>query len=394
MTTDVSRISVIVPTYKEVENIPLLIDRLDVLRKQSPRLDFELLFMDDDSKDGSAELVRDKQLPWVQLITRTTDRGLSPAVLDGLRRAKNDILVVMDADLSHPPEVLPRMLAELELGADFVLGSRFTEGGTTDDDWGVLRWLNSKVATLLALPLAPVRDPMSGYFMLRKSTFEAGRNYNPIGYKIGLELLVKCGCKRPVEVAIHFQDRQFGKSKLTLKEQLRYLQHVRRLYIYKFAFISQLIQFLAVGGVGVLVNLLALTMALQLGLSTSASVVAAIAVSMLSNFALNRRFSFSYARSESALQQFLGFVSACSFGAIVNYFVTIALSRWISVVQLAALFGVIAGTGFNFLASRYWVFRIRHVAPTKSQSTDVSGGERKLREHERSLESEAADGNR
>src|SRR5690606_28173196 len=215
--------------------------------------------------------------------------------------------------------------AELEQGADFVLGSRFTEGGTTDDEWGIFRWMNSKVATLLALPLAPVRDPMSGYFMLRKSTFEAGRNYNPIGYKIGLELLVKCGCKRPVEVAIHFQDRQFGKSKLTIKEQLRYLQHVRRLYIFKFAFISQLVQFLVVGGIGVIVNLVVLTLALRLGFSTSISVVAAIVVSMLSNFALNRRFSFSFARSESAISQFIGFVSACSVGAVVNYVVTMAL---------------------------------------------------------------------
>src|SRR5690606_37858676 len=172
--------------------------------------------------------------------------------------------------------------------------------------------------------------------------------------------------KRPVEVAIHFQDRQFGKSKLTIKEQLRYLQHVRRLYIFKFAFISQLVQFLVVGGIGVIVNLVVLTLALRLGFSTSISVVAAIVVSMLSNFALNRRFSFSFARSESAISQFIGFVSACSVGAVVNYVVTMALTPWISVVQLAALIGVIAGTGFNFLASRYWVFRIRHVATSKT----------------------------
>src|SRR5690349_15415001 len=106
----------------------------------------------------------------------------------------------MDADLSHPPEALPGMLTKLREGADFVLGSRYVRGGTTSDDWGVLRWLNSRVATWLARPLTSVRDPMSGFFALRRSTFEAGREFNPIGYKIGLELIVKCGCERVVEV--------------------------------------------------------------------------------------------------------------------------------------------------------------------------------------------------
>ena len=102
----------------------------------------------------------------------------------------------MDADLSHPPEVLPAMLAKLDGGADFVLGSRYVSGGTTSHDWGFLRWLNSRVATLLARPLTSVRDPMSGFFALRRSTFELGKDFNPVGYKIGLELIVKCGCER------------------------------------------------------------------------------------------------------------------------------------------------------------------------------------------------------
>jgi dolichol-phosphate mannosyltransferase len=361
-------LSVVVPTYKEVENIPLLVQRVKDL-KAAAGLDVELLFMDDDSRDGSKELVEGLGLPWVTLHTRTSDRGLSPAVLDGLRRSRGDVFVVMDADLSHPPEVLPGMLAELDAGADFVLGSRFVNGGTTDDNWGIFRWLNSKFATLLALPLAPVKDPMSGFFMIRRATFERGRDYNPIGYKIGLELLVKCNCRRPVEVPIHFQDRQFGKSKLSLKEQLRYLQHIRRLYIFRFAFFSQLFQFLVVGGLGLAVNLILLTLGLQLGLGMNLSVVVAIAVSMVSNFFLNRRFSFSYARTQSALQQFLGFVSACSAGAVVNYIATMGVAPFVSVPQIAATLGVIAGTGFNFLASRYWVFRIRHVADKPPPST-------------------------
>lgn len=351
-----------VPTYKEVENIPLLVERLAKVRDQLG-WDLEVLFMDDDSRDGSAEKVVSLGLPWVTLVTRTKDRGLSQAVLDGLSRARGEVLAVMDADLSHPPEALPAMLAELDRGADFVIGSRFVEGGTTDDDWGLFRWLNSRIATLLAYPLASVEDPMSGYFMLRRATFAAGKNYNPIGYKIGLELLVKCNCRHTAEVPIHFTDRQLGESKLSLKEQLRYLRHIRRLYIHKFGVFSSLIQFLLVGASGLVVNLLVLTALLAVSVNTEVALVLAIALSMVWNFFLNRRFSFGYAREAPILRQFWGFVSACSLGAVVNYFVALWMLRLVDYPQLAATIGVIAATGFNFLASRLFVFRKEHVIP-------------------------------
>lgn len=354
------RVSVIVPTYKEVENIPLLVERLRTLR-ETTHWEIDVLFMDDDSRDGSADLVAKLELPWVKLITRTTDRGLSQAVLDGLRQARGDVFVVMDADLSHPPEALPAMLTKLDAGADFVVGSRFVQGGTTDDDWGLFRWLNSRVATLLAYPLTTIEDPMSGFFMLRRSTFEAHDGYNPIGYKIGLELLVKCDCRNAREVPIHFADRRLGQSKLSFKEQLRYIQHIRRLYIHRFPFWSQLSQFLVVGASGLAINLLVLTAALATGLDLKPAIVIAIALSMVWNFALNRRFSFSGSRDESIVRQFWEFVSACAIGAVVNYFVTMAATSWFSVPQLAAVVGVVAATGFNFTASRLYVFKRRHV---------------------------------
>jgi dolichol-phosphate mannosyltransferase len=362
--THAQTLTVVVPTYKEVANIPLLVERLNAVREQSGvRLD--VLLMDDDSRDGSAELVEQLRLPWVKLITRTQDRGLSQAVLDGLRRSTSDVLVVMDADLSHPPEVLPQMLAQLEDGADFVVGSRFVEGGTTDDDWGLFRWLNSRVATLLAMPLTTIQDPMSGFFMLRRSTFEAGRDFSPVGYKIGLELYVKCHCRDAREVPIHFADRQFGESKLSLKEQLRYLRHIRRLYAYRFGIWSQLIQFLIVGASGLVVNLALLTVFLWLGVEAKLAVVLAIVLSMVWNFILNRRSSFSYARDGSIVRQFIGFVSACSVGAVVNYFITLYAMESLGQPQLAATQGVVAATGFNFAASRLVVFRQKHVVPKK-----------------------------
>lgn len=357
-------ITVVVPTYKEVENIPLLVERLAAVRAtQGWQLD--VLFMDDDSRDGSAEQVAQLGLPWVRLITRTSDRGLSEAVLDGLRQAQGEMLVVMDADLSHPPEALPAMLAQLADGAEMVVGSRFIEGGTTDDDWGVFRWLNSRVATLLAFPLTTIDDPMSGFFMLSRETFESHTGYTPIGYKIGLELLVKCNCRDVREVPIHFADRQLGYSKLTLAEQLRYLQHIRRLYIHKFAFWSELMQFLLVGASGLVVNLAVLTALLAIDVPMRIAVVGAIGLSMLWNFGLNRTFSFAGANREPFFRQLFDFVSACAIGAVVNYSVTLLAVKWFGHPQLSATVGVIAATSLNFMASRLYVFKRRHVRKTK-----------------------------
>lgn len=357
-------VSVIVPAFREAENLPHLIDRLAAMSDASG-LSLELLIMDDDSRDGSVEVVGSRPEPWVELVVRTSDRGLSQAVLDGMRRARGDVLVCMDADLSHPASAIPELLKKLDEGADFVIGSRYVAGGTTSDDWGFLRWLNSRVATLMARPLTSVRDPMAGFFALRRSTFERGLDLNPVGYKIGLELLVKCGCERVVEVPIHFEDRRFGSSKLTLRQQLLYLQHLRRLYIFKYGLWSALAQFLVVGGIGTVVNLAVLTALLGAGVAAPGAVAAAILVSMGSNFLLNRRFSFSYARSGSWVRQLLGFFAASSLGAVVNYATTLWLMARLGAPQLSALVGIAAGTAFNFITSRYFVFRTSHVRSAK-----------------------------
>jgi dolichol-phosphate mannosyltransferase len=356
------RVTIIVPTYKEVESLPHLIDRVAQVRAETG-LDIDMLIMDDDSRDGTVELLAARPEKWVQMVVRTSDRGLSQAVLEGARRARGDVLVCMDADLSHPPEVLPAMLAKLDGGADFVLGSRYVSGGTTSHDWGFLRWANSRVATLLALPLTSVSDPMSGFFALRRSTFELGKEFNPIGYKIGLELIVKCGCERVVELPIHFEDRRFGKSKLTLHQQMLYLQHLRRLYIFKFGAWTQLMQFLVVGALGTIVNLVALSALLALAVPQRPAVAGAIFLAMCSNFALNRRFSFSHTRHRPWPRQFVGFVAASSVGALINYATTLFVAGHIPGlrVQVAALLGIAVGTLFNFIASRYLVFRGTHI---------------------------------
>jgi len=356
------RVTIVVPTYKEVESLPHLIERVAKVRAEAG-LDIDMLIMDDDSRDGSVELLAARPEEWVQLVVRTSDRGLSQAVLDGARRARGDYLVCMDADLSHPPEVLPAMLAKLDGGADFVLGSRYVSGGTTSHDWGFLRWANSRVATLLAMPLTSVRDPMSGFFAMRRSTFELGRDFNPVGYKIGLELIVKCGCERVVELPIHFEDRRFGKSKLTLHQQMLYLQHLRRLYVFKFGAWTQLMQFLVVGGLGTIVNLVALSALLAVAVPQRPAIAGAIFVAMCLKFVLNRRFSFEHTRHRPWPRQFVGFVAASSIGALINYATTLFVAGHLPGlrVQVAALLGIAVGTLFNFTASRYLVFRGTHV---------------------------------
>jgi dolichol-phosphate mannosyltransferase len=362
-------VSVIVPTYKEVENLPHLIERLGRLRDQTG-MDLELLIMDDNSRDGSVELVESKGLPWARIVVRTKDRGLSPAVIDGMKLARGETLIIMDADLSHPPERIPELVEAVNafggrtggVLADLAIGSRYVAGASTDENWGLFRWLNSKVATLLARPLTSAKDPMSGFIAIRRSTLQRAEDLNPVGYKIGLELIVKCGCRRVTEVPIHFADRKFGESKLNLQEQLKYLEHVRRLILHKFPNLSYVFRFSAVGASGVVVNLAVLTLLMTMGVPLNAAVATAILVSMVTNFTLNRQFTFAYARHRSIVGQFLGFMATCSVGALVNYWVTLAVARMPELgeriaPQAAALIGVTAGMTFNFVINRYLVFR-------------------------------------
>lgn len=356
-------VSVVVPAFEEAQNIPHLIGRLgDVARAQGLTLD--LWIMDDDSRDGSVEAVRARTEDWVHIVVRTEDRGLSQAVLDGMRRASGDVLVCMDADLSHPPEAIPVMLQKLREGADFVVGSRYTAGGSTAHEWGFLRWLNSRVATWLARPLTHLEDPMSGFFALRRHSFEAGRDFEPIGYKIGLELLVKCRCERVVEVPIHFADRRFGKSKLDLRQQLLYLLQLRRLYRHRFGAWTPLAQFLVIGVAGTLANLLLLSALLLGGVGVRESVALAITGALACNFALGRRLRAPVAAPGRSWGSLLASYAAASApGALANYLATTLLVARVPGLrpQLAALAGIAIGAVFNFTASRYLAFKATHV---------------------------------
>ena len=184
--------------------------------------DWELIVVDDGSPDGTADLAEsyaDKHP--VRVVRRPGKAGLASAVLAGFAQARGDVLVVMDADLSHPPEAVPRLVAAIVEGADLAVGSRYVKGGGTED-WPLKRRVVSRAACLMGNVLVPVRDCTSGFFAIRKSSIE-GVKLNPIGFKIGFEVMARARYKKAVEVPYVFRDRELGKSKFGRREILQYL---------------------------------------------------------------------------------------------------------------------------------------------------------------------------
>jgi dolichol-phosphate mannosyltransferase len=245
-------VSIIVPTLNEAENLPLLVPR--IAEAMADR-QYEIVVIDDASRDDTrgvcAKLA--ETYPLTLHVREQPKDGLSGAVLAGFERARGDVLAVMDADLQHPPERLPDLVAPLERGeADFVLGSRHAPGGTVAERWGLFRRLNSRVATLLARPFAgrQTTDPMSGFFALRRDTLAGARRLTPLGYKIGLELMCKCRVGRVKEIPIHFTARRHGRSKLTVAQQFKYLEHLSRLYDFTFPRLSPVVKFLIAAACG------------------------------------------------------------------------------------------------------------------------------------------------
>lgn len=223
------------PTYNERENLALLAERVHAALHGR---DAELLIVDDNSPDGTADEARRlaERFP-IRCIVRNEERGLATAVIAGLRAAESPYCVVMDADLSHPPEAIPGLVDCLarDSSVQLSIGSRFVPGGRVDLHWPLHRRLNSLIGRILARPLTPVRDMMSGFFCVRRSELRL-EALAPVGYKIALELIVRHRWTRIVEIPIAFADRAAGHTKLSVGEQLRYLRHLGRLY--RFAWLS------------------------------------------------------------------------------------------------------------------------------------------------------------
>ncbi|MFC6732993.1 MULTISPECIES: polyprenol monophosphomannose synthase [unclassified Haladaptatus] len=229
-TTSGLSVSVIIPTYNESENVERVIDRCRTALAGHP---FEIVIVDDDSPDGTWRVVSTVYAgdSRIRVIRRTEERGLATAVSHGIRAATYDCCVILDADLQHPPEKIPALLAALESGADIAIASRYTAGGGIEN-WSPYRRFVSRGALVIAKLLIPqvrsVTDPMSGFFAFRRELV-SGVTLAPIGYKILLELLVRCEYTLVVDVPYVFHQREHGESKLSLREYLDFLEHAFQL---------------------------------------------------------------------------------------------------------------------------------------------------------------------
>jgi dolichol-phosphate mannosyltransferase len=212
-------LSVVVPTYNEAGSVTGLAERL--LAALAGR-EWELVIVDDGSPDGTADVAAAlaPRIP-VNVVRRGGKAGLASAVVAGFAAARGDILVVMDADLSHPPETVPALADAIDRGADLAVGSRYVAGGGVMD-WPLKRRFVSRAACLMGNVLVPVRDATSGFFALRRSVVD-GVKLNPIGFKIGFEVIARGRYKRVVEVPYTFRDRELGASKFGRREIMQYV---------------------------------------------------------------------------------------------------------------------------------------------------------------------------
>lgn len=223
-------LSIIVPTYNERKNVEELAKRVfDALKPHY--IKYELVIVDDNSPDGTAEHAEQLKSKYdIQIIHRPKKVSLASAVINGFRLAQGNVFCVMDADLSHPPEVLFEMYKKIEKGdTDIVVGSRLVPGGGAEK-WPWYRRIISIVAQSLARPLTSVKDNTSGFFMLRKEVLE-GADLSPIGFKILLEILAKGKYNKVEEYPIVFADREGGKSKLGAKQVAEYLKQLGQIYL-------------------------------------------------------------------------------------------------------------------------------------------------------------------
>lgn len=220
--------SLVVPTYNEAGGLEELVSKIhSVLEPKG--IHYELIVVDDNSPDGTADLGErlGQDFP-VRVLRRSGKLGLSSAVIDGWKIAKGSILGVIDADLSHDPELLPSLIASCSEGAaEVAVGSRYVPGGGMGD-WPLFRQIVSRVAVIMGSVICPVKDVTSGYLVLRRTVVE-GVRLNPIGFKIGLELLVRGNYRTFTEIPYTFQDRAKGTSKLSFRVIREYLIQLAQL---------------------------------------------------------------------------------------------------------------------------------------------------------------------
>jgi dolichol-phosphate mannosyltransferase len=366
-------ISLIIPTYNERDNIVPLVERIHCALS---RYSYEIIFIDDNSADGTSELAKSLSGKYpVKVVVRKDKRGLASAVVDGLSQVSSDIIAVMDADLQHPPEVIPELLKEIENGADIVVASRYIEGGGCQG-WSLSRRLISKGAIFLAHLLLPatrrVSDPMSGFFMFNKGVVQDAE-LKPTGYKILLEILMLGKSRNVAEVPYTFITRERGKSKLNTRQQIDYLKHIFSL-MQRTGELARFIKFCLVGASGVIVNYGLYWILTRFSGFTPIDDIAAggiasgnlaltisIETSIITNFLLNNYFTFADRKARKAgafFRALLNFNLICIIGGLIQIGVANLFAVIIGVNDLiAVLAGILVATLWNFFLNNWWTWK-------------------------------------
>jgi dolichol-phosphate mannosyltransferase len=322
------RLSLVIPTYNESQNIVTLIHQLEAVLGPALGDAYELIVVDDDSPDRTWAVALELMAahPHVRVVRRQGERGLATAVIRGWQVARGEVLGVMDADLQHPPETNLDLLAEIDRGAQLATASRHLVGGGVSD-WSMFRRMTSRGAQLIGLLLLPgvlgrLSDPMSGYFMARRSAL-AGVRFDPLGYKILIEVVARARIEWIGEASYVFRERVDGESKVTAKLYWQYLLHLARLR-WSTLPSSRLFRFCVVGATGVIVDmalLYVLSDPSMFGFGLTRSKIVAAEVALASNFLLNDAWTFADHNEpglSSKFRRFLGFNAICSVGILLN----------------------------------------------------------------------------
>lgn len=355
-------LSVVVPTFREKDNIALLVQKLDVVLSG---IAWEVIFVDDDSPDGTAGEVKTLAASdsRVRCLKRIGRRGLAGACIEGILSSSAPFVAVMDSDLQHDESILPRMFALLQAGGvDLVVGSRYAAGGNS-----VLskrRDAMSRSATTLARRLTGVSltDPMSGFFMIRRDCFDPlASSLATDGFKILLDIVLTArGSLRIEEEPYRFAVRQHGESKLDTRVILDFFG----LLLAKLtgnALSTRFLSFSVVGGFGLLIHLTILRLALTAGLAFPTAQSLAVLVAMTSNFFINNQLTYRDKRLNGwgLLKGLAGFCAISSLGAVAN----IGMATWLYAYQpiwwLAGAAGAIMGAFWNYSMATLLVWRVK-----------------------------------
>ena len=356
-------LTVVVPTFNEAANVAAVVEAVD---RALAGVDWELMFVDDDSPDGTAERVRaiaqaDRRVRCVQRVGR---RGLSSACVEGMLASSAPCLAVMDGDLQHDPALLRPMLDTLRGGqTDIVVGSRHVAGGGVGD-FSAQRQGISRLATRLsrAVLKADLTDPMSGFFMLTRGALMGclRGGVSGIGYKILVDLFASA--PRPlrfVELPYTFRSRQAGESKLDSKVVWDYLMLLADKLVGRYVPV-RFLAFSAVGGLGVGVHLVTLALVFRgLGVDFVSAQVIATLVAMTFNYVVNNSLTYRDRRRRGwrFLTGWLSFALACSVGAFAN----VGIAAWLFQRQtfwvVSALSGVLVGAVWNYAVTSVYTWR-------------------------------------